>query len=73
MAKLKLGALIDEKPIKVSIEIPATLYRDLVRYAELLGRQQGTTVSDPVRLIVPMLDRFMKTDRGFVRGAREEP
>ena len=72
MPKLKLGSIIDEKPVKISVELPATLYRDLVKYADLLGRQQGATISEPVKLIVPMLERFMKTDRGFVRRAREE-
>lgn len=29
------------------------------------------TVCDPVRLIVPMLERFVASDRGFARARRE--
>ena len=71
MTKLKLGAIEDEKPVKITIELPAPLHRDLVAYAEALGRQEGQTISDPVRLIAPMLERFMVTDRGFARSRRK--
>ena len=47
--------------------LPAPLHRDLVAYAEVLGRETGQAVADPVRLIVPMLERFMATDRAFRR------
>lgn len=70
MAKLKLGPIEDEKPVKVAIELPAALHRDLVAYADLLGSEQGKPVGDPVRLIVPMLQRFMATDRGFAKARR---
>lgn len=65
MAKLKLGPLVDDKPVKVTLELPAGLHRDLRDYAEALGGEQGQPVGDPIRLIVPMLERFMATDRGF--------
>ncbi len=65
MTKLKLGPIEDDKPVKVTVELPASLHRDLVAYAEVLGRQTGQPVSDPLRLIVPMLQRFIATDRGF--------
>jgi hypothetical protein len=39
MAKLKLGAIADDKPVKLSVEVPATLHRDLVAYAEALARE----------------------------------
>lgn len=70
MAKLKLGPIADEKPIKVTVELPATLHHDLVAYAAALSQETGQPVSDPVRLIVPMLQRFIETDRGFVRARR---
>ena len=71
MAKLKLGPLPDDKPVKISIELPAKLHRDLVDYAEILGRQSGQTIEEPARLIVPMLERFIATDRGFAKARRE--
>jgi hypothetical protein len=53
MTKLKLGAISDDKPIKVTVELPAALHRDLVTYAEVLGRETGQPVVEPARLIVP--------------------
>lgn len=70
MVKLKLGPLPDDKPVKVSIELPAKLHRDLVDYAEILGMQGGQAVEEPARLIVPMLERFIATDRGFAKARR---
>lgn len=70
MAKLKLGPIADDKPVKVTVELPAILHRDLVAYADILARETGQPAADPVRLIVPMLERFISTDRGFIRARR---
>lgn len=70
MAKLKLGPIVDDKPIKVTVELPASLHRDLTAYAEILGREAGNPPADPVRLIAPMLERFIATDRGFAKARR---
>lgn len=70
MTKLKLGPIVDDRPVKVTVELPGPLHRDLVAYAEVLARETGQPVSDPVKLIVPMLERFMATDRGFVRSRK---
>lgn len=70
MAKLKLGPIADDKPVKVTLELPASLHRDLTAYAEILGRESGHPQGDPVRLIVPMLERFIATDRGFAKMRR---
>lgn len=66
MAKLKLGPLEDDKPVKVSVELPAALHRDLLAYAEILGRESGQAV-EPAKLVAPMIARFMATDRGFAK------
>ncbi|SKA31454.1 DUF2274 domain-containing protein [Consotaella salsifontis] len=73
MVKLKLGPLADEKPVKVTLELPASLHRDLAVYAEILARETGHPAADPVRLIVPMLQRFIATDRGFAKARRSGP
>ena len=75
MAKLKLGAIAEDKPVKVTHELPASVHRDLVAYAEALARQNGQSMGDPVKLIAPMLARFMATDRAFakVRRTRQLP
>ena len=70
MTKLKLGPLPDDKPVKVAVELPPTLHRDLVDYAEVLARETDQPAADPVRLIVPMLERFIATDRGFAKARR---
>lgn len=72
MTKLKLGPIRDEKPVKVTVELPARLHRDLLAYAEILSQERGQPVNDPVRLIVPMLERFIVTDRGFAKARRRQ-
>jgi hypothetical protein len=39
MTKLRIGALSDERPVKVSVELPASVYRDLLAYADNLNGQ----------------------------------
>ncbi|RUW80713.1 DUF2274 domain-containing protein [Mesorhizobium sp. M2A.F.Ca.ET.067.02.1.1] len=70
MTKLKLSAIPDDRPVKFSFELPASVHRDLVAYAEVLGRETGQSVADPAKLIAPMLARFMMTDRAFSRARR---
>jgi hypothetical protein len=70
MAKLKLGAVADDKPVKVATELPATVHRDLVAYAEVLARETGRPVDEPAKLIAPMLARFMATDRAFAKARK---
>jgi hypothetical protein len=70
MAKLKLAAIAEDKPVKITVELPATLHSDLVRYAEILGRETGQPAVDPVRLVVPMVAQFIATDRGFAKAKR---
>lgn len=72
MTKLKLGPLADDKAVKVSVELPAGVHRDLVAYAETLSRTTGQAVSDPMKLIVPMIARFMATDRAFTKARRDQ-
>ena len=75
MSKLKLGAIADDKPVKLTVELPAAVHRDLVAYAEALGRETGQSIAEPAKLIAPMLSRFMATDRAFAkaRRARQAP
>ena len=70
MAKLKLGTLLDDKPVKLTIDLPANVHRDLLSYAEALARETGQTIADPCKLVAPMLERFMATDRGFAKARR---
>jgi hypothetical protein len=65
MPKLKLGPLADDRPVKVTVELPSTVHRDLTAYAEVLAKETGQSISDPAKLIAPMLARFIATDRAF--------
>lgn len=71
MTKLKLGPLADDKPVKVTVELTAAVHCDLVIYAEVLGRETGQPIKDPAKLIGPMVERFMATDRGFAKARRD--
>jgi len=51
MTKLKLGTFVDEKPVKLTLELPAALHRDLVAYAAIRARGYH-----PTKLIAPMLE-----------------
>jgi len=72
MAKLKLTAIDDDKPVRLTVELPPAVHRDLVSYGQALGLQTGQPPVEPVKLVAPMLARFMATDRGFSR-ARKAP
>jgi hypothetical protein len=67
MTKLKLGPLADDRPVKLTVELPAAVHRDLVSYAAALAAETGGEAGTPEKLIAPMLARFMASDRGFVR------
>lgn len=69
MSKLKLATIEDDKPVRLTVEIPAAVHRDLVTYGEALGQGTGKTI-EPGKLIPPMLARFMATDRAFAKLRR---
>lgn len=72
MTKLKLGPLIDEKPVKITVELSAATFRDLTSYAEIMAREGGAAAGpvDPAKLVAPMIARFMATDRAFLKLRR---
>lgn len=70
MSKLKLGPIEDDTPVKITLDLPAALHRDLVDYGKALAAETGGKVAEPGKLIGPMLTRFMETDRGFTRGRK---
>jgi hypothetical protein len=61
---VKLGPILDNRPVKLTVELPAELHSDLVAYAEALSRETGQQV-EPRKLVAPMLARFLASDRGF--------
>jgi len=74
MGKLKLGPLEDDKPVKISVELPAALHRDLLAYAEILGRENGQAVEPARRYdpgVKPVVRPLSCQDRGLL--GRAEP
>jgi hypothetical protein len=69
MTKLKLGAIADERPVRMTLELPAAIHRELVAYAEVLGHETGQR-TDPAKLIAPMIVRFIASDRAFAKARR---
>lgn len=67
MTKLKLSAIPDDRPVKLTVELAADTHRDLLAYAEVMARETGQQAPDPAKLVPPMLQRFMATDRAFAR------
>ncbi|AEQ53565.1 hypothetical protein KKY_3581 [Pelagibacterium halotolerans B2] len=45
----------------------------MVAYAEIMARESGQAAPEPTKLITPMLQRFMATDRAFVRLRKSRP
>ena len=70
MTKLRLGAIVDDRPVKLTIELPASVHRDLIAYGQLLARETGQDAIEPAKLVAPMLARFMATDRVFAKLRR---
>lgn len=71
MIKLRLGPIEDDKPVKVTIELPAAVSRDLELYAKLLSEfGDQPPISEPAKLIVPMVEKFMAGDRAFTKARR---
>ena len=69
MTKLKLSAIPDDRPVKLTIELPGAVHRDLVAYAEVFAQEHGQKI-EPAKLAPSMLARFMSSDRAFVRARR---
>jgi hypothetical protein len=70
MNKLKLGGIETDKPVTMTIKLPASVHCDLTAYAAVLKRDAGHVI-DPNSLAAAMLERFMATDRAFRRARRQ--
>ena len=71
MSKLKIEIIKDDKPVTMTIKLPAAVHRDLTAYAAIL-KQDGGPAVDPNALVAAMLKRFMATDRAFRRARRQD-
>lgn len=66
MTRLRLGPLLEDKPAKVTVELPGALLRDLADYARVHAKVNNLPEAlPPERLIGPMIERFIAGDREF--------
>lgn len=72
MPKLKLGAIPDDKPVRLTVTLTAELHALLVEYAEAHAREFDRKMS-PEKLVPHMLERFIRTDRAFAKARRAKP
>jgi len=68
MGNPRLGAIVEDKPVRITVELSAALHRDLLAYAAVHGEEHGQPHQSAERLVAPMLAMFMASDRGFVKG-----
>ena len=45
-AKLKLSSVPDDKPVKLTVELPPDVHRDLLDYAAVMARETGKAAPD---------------------------
>jgi hypothetical protein len=43
--KLKLTVVADDRPVKLAVELPAAVHRDLIAYADYLNSQHVSVAS----------------------------
>lgn len=70
MTRLKLEDLADEKPVRLTIEVSARLHREMLAYATTLNGGDAKGAPTPQRLIPPMIERFIATDRSYAKMRR---
>lgn len=70
MNALRLGSIPDDKPVKLTIDVPPDVYRDLNLYADAHAAASGQASPGVAKLLVPMLVQFMSDDREFAKVKR---
>lgn len=67
MGDLKLAALPDRTPVKLSIAVLPDLHQALTDYAALYAQTYGR--DEPIAELIPaMLAAFLESDRAFARS-----
>ena len=66
MAKLRIGPLPDDRPVKRTITFTAALDALIRDYAAAIAAQDGLPDAPPVEKLVPIIvERFIASDRAF--------
>ncbi|WP_342627090.1 DUF2274 domain-containing protein [Nguyenibacter vanlangensis] len=72
MDKLRIALVPDDKPVRLAVELPATVFQDLTLYAATIAQSAGKAGKpEPARLIPLMVARFMESDRAFRKRRRQ--
>ena len=66
MAKLRIGPLPDDRPVKRTITFTAALDALIRDYAAAIAAQDGLSEAPTIEKLVPIIvERFITTDRAF--------
>jgi hypothetical protein len=73
MGTLKLGAIVEDKPVRITVELPAAVHRDLAAYAAAHAAEHGRPPLPVAQLVAPIVAAFMASDKAFAkaRGRRD--
>jgi len=72
MTKLKLGSLVNDKPVKLSIELPPVCFIAIsLPTPRCSPGKTGQSIAEPAKLIAPMLERFMADGPGLCESAAD--
>ncbi|WP_375207662.1 DUF2274 domain-containing protein [Hyphococcus sp.] len=66
---LKIGAIPDRTPVKVTASLPPDVYEALQDYAAIHAREFGQEAS-PGDLAALMIERFLSSDAAFRRARK---
>jgi hypothetical protein len=71
MSRLRLGPIAEDRPVKLTVEMPGVLMRELTDYAAVHGRLNGLAEPlAPEKLVPPIVARFIASDREFSKQRR---
>lgn len=75
MDKLRITAIPDNRPVRMTVAFPAEIHRDLLLYARFLVEEsgaEGNAGKNPARLVPIMVARFIERDRVFLKKRKEQ-
>jgi muconolactone delta-isomerase len=67
MSKLKIGVITDDRPVTMTIKLPASVHRDLSAYAAVLNETQARPLIRTRLLLQCWRDLWRRTGRSDVR------